>query len=149
MFLLLTSLAWADVIPPRPECSDGATARSSHAGEWCELADAAACLCVVEDSIPCGGRRPPAADPCMVDRKVVKGACGPGGECAEGTCSNADACATEPPLKPPVEEAPKAEEAPTTEAAPGSEDGCAHVPLASGALGLALIGLAGVTRRRG
>jgi len=139
MIWLLSTLAFADAIPMEPECPTGARGVSSHAGAWCDLVDAEACLCVVEDEVACGGRRPIDAEPCTISRKKVTGECGPDGACAEGTCAKAEACATATP-EPEPEAEPKAE-------APKDEDeGCSHVPL-SGLAGLALLGLAALRTR--
>ena len=157
MILLMTTLAWGDAIPMAPECPEGAQGRTSHAGQWCDLVDTSACLCFVEETVPCGGRRP-MGDECTFDRKRVVGACDTDGACAEGTCASAEACGGEPKGEEPEVEEPKTEEpkveGPKTEEpevqeprSTGSEEGCSHVPLVSGALGLGLLLVAGRRRR--
>ena len=136
--ILLISLAWADAVffDSSLDCPPGSRVTASHIGSWCQPEDceASACsqgqcsedvgLCVTREEVACGGMTADSGD-CTFEKVEAHATCRADDDCDLGSCEIADRCAT------------------LEQRACG---GCASAGAAG--LGLFLLGLAGLFRRR-
>ncbi len=140
MLLVMVNLALADAIGPDPEgCPNGSIGTSSHAGEWCEptvcFVDDAECrtgdcvegigLCITREEVGCGGMRRDSGEPCTFTKEEAHGTCSEQSDCSQGSCEIASRCGSKV----------------------AAVCGCSGLGAGSAALGLALLALAGLTRR--
>lgn len=133
-------LAHADAISMDSslDCPNGSRITASHAGSWCEPTDCTtsetcgdgSCtqdlgLCITREEVGCGGMRSDSGD-CTFTKEEAHDTCKTDSDCSQGACEIRDRCGSE--LK--------------------KFCGCSAVGPVSGALGIALIAFAGMTRRR-
>ena len=138
---LATNPAAADAIGPDPEdCPNGSIGTSSHAGEWCEPTtcftgdgecNEGSCvqdlgLCVTREEVGCGGMRADSAEPCTFTKEEAHGTCSEQADCSVGTCEIASRCGSKA----------------------AAVCGCSSLSVGSAALGLALLALGGLIRRK-
>ncbi len=165
MILLLSQLALADVIRSVPmDCPPGSSESMNHTGTWCQPDPACteACptegetctpevgLCVQTTTERCGGRASFDQE-CTWDKTQALGVCASDADCMSGSCLRASRCLTGDEgaqVSPGTRSLPAAlKDGPVTPDAPEPKR-CSTTGVASSGLGLLLLLLAGLTRRR-
>jgi hypothetical protein len=167
MILLLVQLAEADVVRSIPiDCPPGSSESMNHTGTWCRpdptctdtCEDGKACvaevgLCVETTTERCGGRASFNED-CSWEKTQAHGLCASDADCLAGSCQVASRCLgpdDQSKLRPATKSLPAELSAEPVEAAvPDAPEPkrCSTTGLASSGLGLLLLLLAGLTRRR-